>query len=335
MLAWKTYTIKARESSGVVILELGGKIVEGKACEQVREAVKQLLADHKMILLNLKKVRHIDNHGTAALLSACNAAWQQHAELKLVKPNPEIREALDNVFLTVFLDVYNDEKEALESFKQWLFESRLRSTGLSQGNAGPAESPLPRRSPRIPLATSVAVGWENARGAYVNEQAETAVVSAHGALLRMKHELPGRQLIELSRPGDAQTLAHVIYSGLPTRERWTPVAVQLVVPNQTFWGSAVRDALVQKYSSQQRGNGGVPGLREQDINMQLPSLGELQKVARHSNSAYGFVYSLRMKHPQVRALTVEEVLLRLRDRCPHLLEQFPWLTYPVRPSDQE
>ena len=63
--------------------------------------------------------------------------------------------------------------------------------------------------------------------------------------------------------------------------------------------------------------------------MQIPGLGKLERVARHSNSAYGFVNSLKTEHPEYREFTIEEVLLRIRDKHPKLEKQFPWLSYPV------
>jgi anti-anti-sigma factor len=142
MLIWKRLKIKARESDGIIILELRGEIVEGKACQQVRECVKQVLAnDNRMVLLNLQHVHRIDNQGLASLVAACNSAWEQGAEPKLVvRPRTAVEQALDRLLLTVFVDVYQDEKEALEGFKQWLFTKRLHSADPTQTSPAPQEA---------------------------------------------------------------------------------------------------------------------------------------------------------------------------------------------------
>jgi hypothetical protein len=68
---------------------------------------------------------------------------------------------------------------------------------------------------------------------------------------------------------------------------------------------------------------------EQRVPIELPSLGKLQKLARHSASAYGFVHSLRGEHPQYQQLSVQELLRKIVDSYPKLKKQFPWLSYAI------
>ena len=94
-----------------------------------------------------------------------------------------------------------------------------------------------RRSQRIPMVKRVEVAWHAEDGTYVTEQAETVDVSSHGGLLRMKHELPLRQVVELIRGRDEdRALARVIRCGPARPDGWTPVAVELAVPSYAFWG---------------------------------------------------------------------------------------------------
>ncbi len=94
-----------------------------------------------------------------------------------------------------------------------------------------------RKSQRIPAVARVEVAWHAEDGTYVTQQAETVDVSAHGGLLRMKHELPLRQVVELIRGRDEdRSLARVIRCGPARPDGWTPVAVELAVPKETFWG---------------------------------------------------------------------------------------------------
>ena len=241
MLTWKNYRIKARESYGVVILDLGGRIVGSQACEQLRKLVDHHLADaNGMILLNLQRVKLIDSHGLAAIMGACNHAWQQGADVKLViDPSNPVHQAFDYVLFTPFLDIYESEKEAVTSFKQAMFARRLGYAEDSGARRPVAEPPRERRSQRVPLVTSVGVVWEapNKYG-YRQEPAETLVVSAHGALLRIQHDLPIRQLVEVSRVNEFDSLALVVESGLPSETGWRQVAIELAVPNESLWGRA-------------------------------------------------------------------------------------------------
>lgn len=94
-----------------------------------------------------------------------------------------------------------------------------------------------RRSQRTRTVKPVEVARHAEAGIYVWEQAETDVVSAHGALLRMKHNLPIREVITLRLPGATNwTMARVMRCDPPRPDGWTPVAVELAVPNEAFWG---------------------------------------------------------------------------------------------------
>ena len=56
--------IKERVVGGVSILDLSGKVVLGEGDLQVKERIKDLLADgQKRILLNLAEVNYIDSAG--------------------------------------------------------------------------------------------------------------------------------------------------------------------------------------------------------------------------------------------------------------------------------
>ncbi len=94
-----------------------------------------------------------------------------------------------------------------------------------------------RRSQRTHVVTSVTVAWHTEDGRYVTEQAETVEVSASGALLRMTHDHPLRQVVELIRgPEPEHTLARVMRSGPLSPEGGTLVALQLAARSEDFWG---------------------------------------------------------------------------------------------------
>ena len=94
-----------------------------------------------------------------------------------------------------------------------------------------------RRSQRTHVATSVKVAWHTEDGRYVTEQVETVDVSASGALLRMTHDHPLRQVVELIRgPEPEHTLARVMRSGPLSPEGGTLVALQLAARSEDFWG---------------------------------------------------------------------------------------------------
>ncbi len=66
-----------------------------------------------------------------------------------------------------------------------------------------------RRWQRTHVVTSVKVAWHTEDGRYVSEQVETVDVSASGALLRMEKDHPLRQVVELIRGPEPDTLLPV------------------------------------------------------------------------------------------------------------------------------
>ncbi len=93
-----------------------------------------------------------------------------------------------------------------------------------------------RRSQRVHLAIPVEVGWQEDHE-HVSEHAETEVLNAYGALLRMKPHLPIPIDVELSRPREGlSTPARVVGFREPTPKGLLGVAVELAAPSETFWG---------------------------------------------------------------------------------------------------
>ena len=103
--------------------------------------------------------------------------------------------------------------------------------------------PLPsqaerRRSQRIQIVTPVEVASHTEEGIYIRESAKTETVSAHGALLRMEHELPVRRIIALRCSAETNwAMARVMRCDSPRPEGWRPVALELAVPDGAFWGT--------------------------------------------------------------------------------------------------
>ena len=94
-----------------------------------------------------------------------------------------------------------------------------------------------RRSQRVRLAIPVEVSWTQDDGVPVNEHAETEVLNAHGALLRMKPHFPIPIDVELSKPREGlSTPARVVGFREPAPGGLLGVAVELAAPSQTFWG---------------------------------------------------------------------------------------------------
>ncbi|HWO00291.1 MAG TPA: STAS domain-containing protein [Blastocatellia bacterium] len=110
--------IKERVVDGVSVLDLSGKIVLGEGDGQIRDRIKDLLADgQKKILLNLGEVNYIDSAGLGALISSYTTTKRQGGQLKLVNLTKRIEDLLAITKLITVFDTYENEAESLASFK--------------------------------------------------------------------------------------------------------------------------------------------------------------------------------------------------------------------------
>jgi len=109
--------IKERVVGGVSILDLSGKVVLGEGDLQVKERIKDLLADgQRRILLNLAEVNYIDSAGLGSLISAYTTAKREGGSLKLVNLTKRIQDLLSITKLITVFETFETEPEALASF---------------------------------------------------------------------------------------------------------------------------------------------------------------------------------------------------------------------------
>jgi anti-sigma B factor antagonist len=109
--------IKERVVEGVSVLDLSGKIVLGEGDLQVKDRIKDLLADgQRKVLLNLGDVSYIDSAGLGALISCYTTAKREGGQMKLVNLTKRVQDLLTITKLITVFETYDSEKEALESF---------------------------------------------------------------------------------------------------------------------------------------------------------------------------------------------------------------------------
>lgn len=109
--------IKERVVNGVSVLDLSGKIVLGEGDGQIRDRIKDLLADgQKRILLNLGEVNYIDSAGLGALISSYTTTKRQGGNLKLVNLTRRIQDLLAITKLITVFETHENEADAIASF---------------------------------------------------------------------------------------------------------------------------------------------------------------------------------------------------------------------------
>jgi anti-sigma B factor antagonist len=106
-----------KESGGVTVLELDGRIVLGEESNAFRERVKTLLAAGKTkIVLNMANVTYIDSAGLGTLVASHQSARTQGVSLRLAQLGAKFMELLQVTKLLTVFDVFPTEAEAVQSF---------------------------------------------------------------------------------------------------------------------------------------------------------------------------------------------------------------------------
>ena len=108
---------KSRESNGVTILDLSGRMTLGEDTMLLRETIRDLISqEHKMILLNLGDVPYIDSSGIGELVSAFTSVKKEGGQLKLLNLTKKVRDVLQITKLYTVFEVHLNEEGAIHSF---------------------------------------------------------------------------------------------------------------------------------------------------------------------------------------------------------------------------
>jgi anti-sigma B factor antagonist len=110
-------SITSGEVDGIAVIWLDGRIILGEETGALRETVKNLLAQGKRkLILNMNNVTLIDSAGLGALVSAYSSAKSGGASLHLCHLGTKFDELLQITRLTTIFEIYNTQKDAINSF---------------------------------------------------------------------------------------------------------------------------------------------------------------------------------------------------------------------------
>jgi anti-sigma B factor antagonist len=110
--------INERQAGDVTVLDMSGKITIGEGSVALRTAVRRLLEEgKKRILLNLGGVSYIDSSGIGELVASFTAINKEAGQLKLLNLTQKLQDLLAITKLLTVFDVYENEPDALNSFK--------------------------------------------------------------------------------------------------------------------------------------------------------------------------------------------------------------------------
>ncbi len=110
--------ITPRRFDDVVVLDLSGRITIGEGTLMLRDRIQGMLEEGQMrFLLNLSDVDYIDSSGLGELVSSFTTVKNQGGTLKLLSLTRRVRDLMQITKLLTVFDVYEEETEALKSFR--------------------------------------------------------------------------------------------------------------------------------------------------------------------------------------------------------------------------
>ena len=111
-------TTRRDRDEGVTIVDLEGKLTIGEGDVQLREEIKDLLDNGvKKILINMGGVKLMDSSGLGELVRTRASAMNAEATIKLLHVEDKVQEVLEMTRLIGVFDTYNDEIDAIASFR--------------------------------------------------------------------------------------------------------------------------------------------------------------------------------------------------------------------------
>ena len=110
--------LTTRTVDGIIVVDCVGRIVLGEESADLRDTVKQLVAKGARIVLNLGGVNYIDSSGLGTLVSLYTTAQTGGASIKLASLTKRVGDLLQVTKLLTVFDVYDNEQQALDSFRK-------------------------------------------------------------------------------------------------------------------------------------------------------------------------------------------------------------------------
>ena len=110
--------ISERQVNNITIFDMSGDIIFGQGNVVLRSAIRRLLGEgKKKILLNFSGVGFVDSSGIGELVSGFTAVNREGGQLKLLNLTQRIQHLLVITKLLTVFDTFDNEHDALNSYK--------------------------------------------------------------------------------------------------------------------------------------------------------------------------------------------------------------------------
>ena len=111
--------IEERVVGDVTILDLKGKMTLGEGDELLKDKINSMIHQgNKRLLLNLEGVPYIDSAGLGEIVRTYTTVSRQGGALKLLNLTKRIQDLLAITKLLTVFETFDNESEAVNSFKK-------------------------------------------------------------------------------------------------------------------------------------------------------------------------------------------------------------------------
>ncbi len=110
--------LSVRNVNGIAVVDAAGRLIFGDESASLRDTVKTVISENKRIILNLGEVTYIDSGGLGTLVALYTTARSAGGDIKLASLTKRVGDLLQVTKLLTVFDVYDTEKQALDSFRK-------------------------------------------------------------------------------------------------------------------------------------------------------------------------------------------------------------------------
>src|ERR1019366_8664698 len=107
-----------RDIGGVSVLQFRANAELTHSAQELEELRKEILEQSdSRVIIDLSRVTRIDSAGLGQLMSCYSHLVKNRGALKVLNPTPEIRKLLDMTGISTLIPAFEDEHEAVRSFR--------------------------------------------------------------------------------------------------------------------------------------------------------------------------------------------------------------------------
>ncbi len=109
--------IVEKDSGGVTVLELVGRVTLGEESSKLRTKIKEVLGKGKTrLVVDLGRVDYVDSAGLGTLVAGYTSAQNQGASMKLANLTRRIQGQLNITKLVTVFETFESVEKAVKSF---------------------------------------------------------------------------------------------------------------------------------------------------------------------------------------------------------------------------